>query len=337
MRRLCLSIGSGLRKSGILKCTMAIWVLLLVSSPVLGAAAIAAQAIASAVEDKLSQNKIVAAHRIAVISQSGIVTLTGALDTLRARDYAIGLAQTVKGVRAVISKISVRTVPRTDDVLRQLVQQALRADPALNKSEINVHVRDGIVSLSGTVSSWQEKQLASQVVKGVQGVQAVRNPIEVQVRGGRPDKEIAAEIRRYLELDYWLDASLITVEVRNGRVTLDGRVASGQQKEHAASVAWIGGVSGMDNSALAVDHTIRDEMQRSINSMAQSDEAIRQAVEAALMYDSRTMSQGIRVSVDEGTVVLAGTAAGQQARQAAEEDALNTVGVQMVKNQLEIN
>jgi hypothetical protein len=91
------------------------------------------------------------------------------------------------------------------------------------------------------------------------------------VRGHRPDEEIKAEIQRYLQLNYWLDASLNNIAVQGGRVTLDGRLGSAQKKEHAAGLVWIGGVSAVVKSGLTVDHTIADKIQRSIDSMAQSD------------------------------------------------------------------
>jgi osmotically-inducible protein OsmY len=279
----------------------------------------------------------VSARDIDVSCSLGIVILSGFADTLFDKEYAVRLSQTIKDVRAVINQLKIRPASRNDQSVRRDVEEALHRDPATDIQEVKVHVREGIVALSGMVESWQEKQLCATVTKNVKGVVDVRNQISVEVMAKRPDDEIKSEIQRCLEFDVWLDASLINVQVRDGRVSLDGRVGHAEEKEHATSLAWIGGVTTVDAKGLAVDHTLRDSRQQSMDSMTQPDEAIRQAVEDTLISDTRIVSPDIEVSVVDGTVVLSGVVGNETSQKAVEENAWNTVGVNQVQNQLKIS
>jgi osmotically-inducible protein OsmY len=69
----------------------------------------------------------------------------------------------------------------------------LEWDPSIDASRIGVAVEDGVVTLTGHVSSYAEKAAADRVVKRVHGVEGVANDIEVQLPTGdrRDDAEIA--------------------------------------------------------------------------------------------------------------------------------------------------
>jgi len=57
--------------------------------------------------------------------------------------------------------------------LQEDVQNAIKWEPSINSSEIGVAVRDGVVTLSGTVDSYSKKLAAERVTKNVIGVRAV--------------------------------------------------------------------------------------------------------------------------------------------------------------------
>lgn len=64
----------------------------------------------------------------------------------------------------------------------------------------------------------------------------------------RSDDDIAQDIRQALKLDSDVPDERISVEVRNGMVTLDGNVDESLQKEAAtADAKKVSGVSSVDN------------------------------------------------------------------------------------------
>ena len=82
---------------------------------------------------------------------------------------------------------------KDDKQLQRDVLDELDWEPSIDAAEIGVTVRDGIVTLTGHVSSYTEKGTAERVAKRVHGVKAVANDIEVRpdCDGRRTDTDIA--------------------------------------------------------------------------------------------------------------------------------------------------
>jgi osmotically-inducible protein OsmY len=298
-------------------------------------AALDDDAIRSAVEGEYIFDSAVPFHSIDVDVRTGIVTLSGPVDTILARRRAVELARTIRGVRSVVDDLEVKPVARSDDDLRRDIVRALLSDPATDSYQVEVEVKEGVATLRGTVDSWQEKQLVVRVAEGVRGLADVRDFVTFEVREDRHDPEIAAEIRSRLRWDAWVDDGLITVSVDEGEVTLSGAVGSAVEHARAMDDVWVPGVHSVDAGSLEVEWWARDRMRRDKYAM-KSDAQIRQAVEDAFLYDPRVMSTRPQVKVNNGMVTLSGVVQDLQARRAAEEDARNTVGVLLVRNHLRV-
>jgi len=80
----------------------------------LGAPEITDAEITQAVDTELLLSKAVPSHLIDVSVADGIVELTGSVDNILARKRATEIAETIKGVRAVVNRILVNPVPRSD-------------------------------------------------------------------------------------------------------------------------------------------------------------------------------------------------------------------------------
>src|SRR5258708_886375 len=89
---------------------------------------------------------------------------------------------------------------RSDDAIRSDVLFELKWDPKITASDdIAVAVNDGVVTLSGFVPSYWEKDEAEKAVKRVYGVRGVANDIKVKLPSSRTDAEIAREAVQELE------------------------------------------------------------------------------------------------------------------------------------------
>ena len=313
----------------------AIVLLGILSSPLL-ARKIEDKEIKMAVERELFANAAVSSHFIDVNTDEGIVTLSGSVDNILAREKATEIAETLKGVRSVVNRITVKPIVRPDKEIRKDVQRALLIDPATDSYEIKVTVRKAAVTLTGTVESWQEKQLCAQVTRGVKGVKDVRNEIAVASTSVRPDSEIKPEIERTLRSDVWVDSAFIDVKVKDGAVTLSGSVGSAAEKSQAFEHAWVAGVKSVDSTKLEVKWWLRDEMRRGEEYVTKTDKEIEKAVKDAFFYDPRVFSFNPSVYVDNGVVTLTGIVGNLRAKKAAEQDARNTLGVWRVKNYLKV-
>lgn len=67
-----------------------------------------------------------------------------------------------------------------DTVITTRVKAAILADDSLKVSEINVETYQGVVQLSGFVSSRADKNRAVRVAKDVKGVESVKDDIRVK-------------------------------------------------------------------------------------------------------------------------------------------------------------
>ena len=294
--------------------------------------------ITDAVEDQLLLDDAVILFQIDVSTIDGIVTLEGTVDNLLAKERAARIAKIVKGVRSVINKIKVE--PPDDRTARQIrldVERALVSDPATDAYEVDVAVTGRVVILTGVVQSWREKNLCETVAKGIKGVVAVVNDIRVEWLEERSDFEIKAEIEKALEWDAFVDDDLISVEVKDGTVTLTGVVGSAAEKDWAYLHSFVNGVDTVNSAALLVKRWARDDDLKGEKYSLKPAADIEQAVEDALLFDPRVSAPRVTAEMAEnGTIILRGTVDNLKARLSASQDARNTVGVRNVENRIRV-
>ena len=67
----------------------------------------------------------------------------------------------------------------TDAEIRRAVLDELKCDPAVDATHVGVSVKNGIVTLRGTVRSWAEREAAEREAWAAPGVYQVENLITV--------------------------------------------------------------------------------------------------------------------------------------------------------------
>jgi len=304
----------------------------------LRAAEIADKDITVAVETELLASPAVPSYYIDVVTTDGIVTLTGTVGNALAKDQAARVAESMKGVRAVVNQIEVKPInPPSDFKLKDQIKKALEKDPAITINNLDVDVLDGFVTLKGNADSYTELQLAVNRVTAIKGVVGVKEKISVDYDDDKTDKQIKAEIEKVLKWNVWIDDALIDVTVNDKVVTLSGTVGSAAEKRTAVDSSWVPGVNEVNADKLAVDWTLRDEMRRKYDkTWAKDDEKVKEAIKDALLYDPRVASFDISVTVYDGRVNLQGKVDNLSAKRAAGHDAQNTAGVIAVRNLIRV-
>ncbi len=138
----------------------------------------------------------------------------------------------------------------TDRDIWQAVLEAIAADARIEANAIGVAVRDGVVTLTGRVSSFAEKTAAEQAAERTAGVKAIAQEIEVCEADESfcEDEVIAARIAQYLHWSASRSNDAVHVSVDSGWVTLAGTVDWAFQHAHLERfVRKLQGVTGVSN------------------------------------------------------------------------------------------
>src|SRR5579862_7701291 len=87
-------------------------------------------------------------------------------------------------------------IMKTDLQIQKDVMAELKWEPMLNAVEIGVAVKDGVVTLTGTVSDYSKKIAAENATWRVKGVKAVAEELHVKLGEGNTltDSEVASSI-----------------------------------------------------------------------------------------------------------------------------------------------
>jgi osmotically-inducible protein OsmY len=266
--------------------------------------------------------------------KTGIVTLSGSVNNLLARDHAGQVAETIRGVRSVVNTITVNPVKRTDDELTRDVKIALAADPATDLYETGVQVTNGAAILTGTVDSLAERHLAGEVVKSVKGVTAVKNDLVVKpkLKLKRPDAQVAADIKGMLKQNPWVDAGSVDVTVKDGVATLKGAVGSMIERTEAITTARLTGVTRIEGDGL----TVKPGSTLSRTTRPLDDKELTQLIETAMSHHPRLASFKPEVKSNNHIVTLAGVVDNLAAKKIAGEIAQSTTGVTKVENNIKV-
>lgn len=152
----------------------------------------------------------------------------------------------------------------TDDTLKDRIEYRLETSTAVRKYDIDVKVANRVATLSGDVATAAQKAEAERLAT-IDGITRIDNQIKID-----PDEDttVADRIRKRLNkageaiTDGWIIAKVkwflvseellkgqdIDVDVKNGVVTLNGKVKTAAAKQRAAELAmFTEGVTKVEN------------------------------------------------------------------------------------------
>lgn len=214
---------------------------------------------------------------------------------------------------------------KTDSQIQQDIQTELKWQPFLNSSQIGVAVKDGVVTLTGTVDTYSKKLAAEKAARNVSGVKAIAEDIEVRLFPDtqRSDSDLAAAVLNAIKWHSAVVDEKVQIKVEDGWVTLEGEAEWGFQKEAAESaVENLNGVKGVINNIKITARVEPKEVKKQI---------------AAAFHRSATLdASNIIIDAIGDKVVLKGQVRSLAESNDAAKAAWAAPGVRSVDNQLHV-
>jgi osmotically-inducible protein OsmY len=214
---------------------------------------------------------------------------------------------------------------KTDSELKDDVIGELACDAAIEPDSVGVIVDRGVVTLTGHVKTFGEKNAIERAVGRVAGVRGIALELDVKlsVHHHRSDSEIAQAAASALRWNSAIPNESVQVKVENGWITLTGEVIWFYQSEIADQcVRHIVGTRGITNNI---------EIKSSSSSTDISAD-----ISAAFKRQAAREAKHIDIKVHGSVVTLHGSVHSLAERNAALGVAFTSRGVSKVVDRLEI-
>lgn len=215
---------------------------------------------------------------------------------------------------------------KTLDLQEEVIEE-LAYDPRITAEDIAVTVKDGVVTLRGTVPTFNQKWEAEDAIKRIRGVRGIADELVVDLPAThmRNDTDIALAIERRFASNTVIPSN-VQFLVKDGHVTLTGEVPWYYQSQEAAYEARrVIGVKGVDNRITVKSAT------------SFQAEEIKRKIHGELQRMADLDAKGIGVAVSGGTVTLSGSVRTWFEREKAVQAAWSLPGVIYVENFIGIN
>ena len=232
----------------------------------------------------------------------------------------------------------------TDDRIESSAKQSYVFKTYLKGDDIRIHSKDGVVTLTGTVSEESHKSLARETVVNLPGVKSVENKIEVKNEAPAEDTDawLINKVKFTLFFHRNVSATATEIFAKDGIVTLRGEASNQAQKDLTTEYAKdIDGVKKVKNEMTVLtaakkpgEKTMGEKMDTMIESI--DDASITALVKTTLLYHRSTSALNTTVETEKGVVKLGGKAMNAAEKDLAAKLVSDVYGVKSVVNNMTV-
>jgi osmotically-inducible protein OsmY len=206
----------------------------------------------------------------------------------------------------------------------------------LKDDAIKAEAKNGLVTLTGSVSEESHKTLAQETASNLTGVTGVDNKLatKAEVAAENADTWIGRKVKLALLFHRNVNGSKTAVEVKDGVVTLKGEASSKAQKELSTEYAKdIEDVKDVKNEMTVAATPVMAERTAGEK---MDDASVTAQVKTALLTHRSTSSVSTKVTTRDGTVTLTGIAKNAAEKSLVTKLVSDIQGVTSVKNEMTV-
>lgn len=240
--------------------------------------------------------------------------------------------------------INLSLAAETDDRIESTAKQSYAFKTYLKGDDVKIESKDGVVTLTGTVSEESNKTLAQETVASLPGVASVDNQLEVkgQAPAAHSDAWLITKVKSTLLFHRNVSATKTEVLAEDGIVTLRGEAASMAQKDLTSEYAKeVEGVKDVNNEMTVLTEAMKPDkktMGEKMDDIGESidDASITAMVKTSLLYHRATSGLKTNVKTKDGVVTLAGKAGDAAEKDLATKFVSDVYGVKAVVNNMTV-
>lgn len=176
---------------------------------------------------------------ISVKAKSGLLILSGHVDSLSEKVRAETAVKRVAGVKALEIRLEVKllySTEREDEDIAKSAENVVRWSNDLRNNSVNIVVEKGWITLTGFVAWAFQKQNIGFSLQNLMGVVGIRNLISIESKAS--NQAIKSEIEKTLLRHGEAFTEQVAISVNGAEVTLSGAVYSWAERDLIAHIAW---------------------------------------------------------------------------------------------------
>ena len=225
---------------------------------------------------------------------------------------------------------------KMDDSIKSSAKKSYVFKTYLKGDDIKIESKDGVVTLTGSVSEESHKSLAQETVADLPGVKSVDNRLEV--KGERPaensDAWLMMKVKTTLLFHRSVSGFKTEINVKDGIVTLRGEATSQAQKDLTTEYAKdVEGVKDVKNEMTVAKTSVKPD--KTLGEKV-DDASITAQVKMMLLSHRSTSALNTTVETKDGVVTLGGKAKNAAEKELATKFVNDVKGVKSVNNQMTI-
>jgi osmotically-inducible protein OsmY len=260
---------------------------------------------------------------------NGTVKLEGTIDALWKKTVVNDIIGNINGVEAIQNNLTVVPAEEVaDEKISEEIKDAIVRGVGIKVEGMVIDVTNGVVTLSGALTSWEIYNAIYTAVLFTTGVKDVIDKLIIKnLQAANMTRErIRQRVQEEIQWDARLDHSQINVSMQNNIVVLSGYIPSYNQKLWAKAAALrVRNVNVVNNELIIKPtQTITDDV------------FIKVRIENILKWNSLVDIQELMLSIESGFVVIEGAVDAYWKKMETEKMLLNVIGVLDIVNKLSV-